>query len=202
MLDTEHTEFQAQLSELFGALDKPLTESQRAGFWKGLQRMSLVEFGRCRDQVLRELADGEPPRRFGVGEIWAAKKRLRAAAPDKPPVDPWQGDRWDEAANFHLLRHIAGALHADPRCYGRPASYMGMKTLTTKNADASPEFIRNVQTLVAQKNHWAAQMRGSDPGEGVPLEEQREVWRECMRRAEAEIAGRVTAVPKALEMAS
>lgn len=187
MLEADRPEFERMLREIFGALDKPLTEHQRAAFWKGLQRMSLPEFERCRDLILRDLEDGEPVRRFGVAEVWAARKQLRAAAPDKPPTDPWPGDRWDEAANTHLLAHITRSLHANPRCYGRPASYLGMKTTRTKNADASPEFVRNVQTLVGYKNRWAAQMRASDSGEGVPVEEQREVWDECMRRAEEEI---------------
>lgn len=191
MLEADRPAFERILRELFGALDKPLTEHQRNAFWKGLSRMSLTEFERCRDHILRELEDGEPPRRFGVDSVWDAKKRLRAAGPDtqqKPRDDGFRGDRWDIAANRHLLRHITGQLAKNSRRY-TPASWQGMKILTTPHADASPEFVRNVQTLVRHKNRWAATVREIDAangGKGVSVEEQKDIWRECMRAAEEE----------------
>jgi hypothetical protein len=194
MLEADRPAFERILRELFGALDKPLTEHQCNAFWKGLSRMSLAEFERCRDQILRELEDGEPPRRFGVDSIWAAKQRLRASAapePYKAPDDGWRGDRWDIAANRHLLGHITRQLAINSQRYGRPATYHGLKTLMTPNADASPEFVRNVHVLVEHKKRWAATMREIDAangGNGIPVDEQREVWAECMRLAEAQIS--------------
>lgn len=193
MLEADRPAFERILRELFGALDKPLTEHQRNAFWKGLSRMSLTEFERCRDHILRSLEDGEPPRRFGVDSIWAARQQLRASGPpevSKPRDDGFRGDRWDIAANRHLLGYITGQLAKNSRRYGRPASWQGMKTLTTPHADASPEFVRHVQMLVAHKNRWAETMREIDAasgGNGVPVEDQRDIWAECMRRAQDEI---------------
>lgn len=102
-----------------------------------------------------------------------------------PANDP---DKWAIAANGHLLKYITTKVSAEPLRYGQPASYVGMKTMTTPNADASPEFVRAVGILVRFKNLWADQMRLDATDDGVPSEEQQELWVECMKRAEAEIA--------------
>lgn len=174
MQDADRPEFERLLRELFGALDKPLTEHQRNAFWKGLARMSLTEFERCCDHILRELEGGEPPRRFGVDSIWAARQQLRASAPpevSKPRDDGFRCDRWDIAANRHLLAYLVRQI-----CERR----RGL------NAEA-------VQTLIEAKHRWAATMRDIDAGcggHGVPVEDQRDIWRECMRQAEDEIRAR------------
>lgn len=183
--------FEISLSELFAAIDKPLGEAQRNAFWKGLAQMSLIEFSRCRDKIIADLVDGETPRKFGVSDIWVANGKLRAAAPMKPRDDGWRGDDWDAAANMHLMKHVRTRTAGNSQCYGRGASYTALTDVARvkeTNLDASPEFVRNVQTLVRFKNLWAEQMRLSATPEGVPVPEQQEVWRECMSRAEAEIA--------------
>ena len=78
MQASDRAEFETILEELFAAFDKPLTDAKREAFWKGLQRMTLVEFARCRDLLLEELSDGEPRRTFAVSDVWAARHRLRA----------------------------------------------------------------------------------------------------------------------------
>lgn len=108
-----------------------------------------------------------------------------AAALPAPANDD---DPWLTAANQHLLKYITTRVSADPRCFGQPASYAGMKISTAPNADASPEFARAVGILVRYKNLWADQMRLDATDDGVPSTEQRDVWNECMRRAEEEIA--------------
>lgn len=111
--------------------------------------------------------------------------------PALPNPDRWQGDEWLAAANRHLLGYITRVVSADPKIFGRGPSYMAMKDpkrMHDKILDASPEHVRNVNTLVKFKNLWAEQMRLSANADGVPIAEQQEVWRECMKRAEAEIA--------------
>lgn len=188
--------FDTILAEIFAAIDKPLGETQREAFWKGLQRMHIVEFARCRDQLLEELEKGEPPRRFGVGDIWGVKRRLRAPAPtaiQQKQSEP-TGDKWDEEASLHLQGYIRRRLSADPQAFGRPASYMGMKTMSTPNADASPEFVRTVQKLVAVKNLWAADMREIAPGpEDVAPDVKQAAWEDYIASAEADIAAAVAA---------
>jgi hypothetical protein len=55
------------------------------------------------------------------------------------------------------------------------------------NSDASPEFIANVQRLVAAKKLWAADMRDMATKEGVPVETQKAVWHDYIDRAEREV---------------
>ncbi len=191
MQESDKGEFEKVLAELFAAIDKPLGEAQRSAFWRGLSRMSLVEFSRCRDKILADLAGGEAPRKFGVSDIWVAKSKLQAFAPIKAQSDSFLGDDWDMAANRHLLSYIGKRVGAAPRAYGEGPSCEAMADPARKhlaNADADPKFITNVHTLVAYKNRWADMMRAAADQDGVPIDEQQEIWNECMRLAETEIA--------------
>lgn len=160
MLEADRAEFDRILGELFAAIDKPLGESQRSAFWKGLQTMGLIELARCRDLLIEELRDGEIPRRFGLPDIWAAKRRLRAAAPVKPIDDGFRGDHWDVAANNHLMAVVLRSL-AVKRCY-------------------NPEETR---ILVRYKNAWAQDMRETAVNDEVDPQIQRTAWRDFMEGA-------------------
>lgn len=108
-----------------------------------------------------------------------------------PNPDRWQGDDWDRAANRHLQAHITRRLHADPRCYGAPASGRAMRILSREespNADASPQFVRNVHRLVAAKKAWAADMRDVAQQGEVSVRMQRECWGDYIGAAERQIA--------------
>lgn len=189
MQDGDRKAFDEILGEIFAAIDKPLGEAQRSVFWKGLKDLGIVEFARIRDLLVQEFREREePPRKFTVGDIWTAKRKLRAAAPSEPEAPAWKGDVWDIVANQQLQGHISRSMAQDSRCYGRGASAKGMKALTTPNADASPEFVRAMSTLVAFKNRWASLMRQSADEHGVPGTEQRQTWDECMRMAEKAIS--------------
>lgn len=148
--------FEVILAELFGALDKPLTEAKREGFWRGLAKMSIVQFARCRDVLLEELADGEPRKAFSVPDVWAAKNRSRARAPIEQPAEPpWSGDKWDIAANDHLMAHLMR------RALGREGGYDAAQTAM----------------LVQAKNAWAQDMRETEASDGpVDVETQRGMW--------------------------
>jgi hypothetical protein len=74
MLSTDRDEFTAQLSILCAGFDKPLGERIEA-YWKGLAKMSIVEFARCVDYALGP--DG-PDKLPAVPQIWALKRKLRA----------------------------------------------------------------------------------------------------------------------------
>lgn len=151
--------FDTILAEMFGAIDKPFTEASKEGFWKGLQRMSIVEFSRCRDALFAELEQGERPRNFSVANVWALKGKLRAAAPAARPSDEWQGDDWDIRANLRLLSTMLR--------YGfkRRCAY-------------TPEQTR---AMVAMKHHWAQLMRNA---ENADLTEQNQCWTACMQEAD------------------
>lgn len=166
MLEADRPEFERILSELFAAIDKPLGEHQRSAFWKGLQQMGLIEFARCRDHLIDELKEGEAPKRFSVGDIWAAKRRLRAAAmPTQGPADDgWRGDNWDIAANNHMMAVVLRSM-AVKRCYNE----------------------RETRILVRYKNAWAADMRETAVGEEVDPGIQKAAWRDFMEGAAHEM---------------
>ncbi len=127
----------------------------------------------------------------------------------KPPALPapeqFTGDDWDAIASQHLLAYTMRVLREQPRKYGRSASYLVMRSMGPKdikanpNADASPEWIRARDILVAFKSAWARDMRegnlNPETGEIVApsLEEQKAAWEDCMQRAEAEIARKAAA---------
>ena len=99
-----------------------------------------------------------------------------------------EADPWEVAANRHLLKHITDRIYAAGRPYGRPASAHAMRVMTTPNADASPEFIRNVHRLVDAKKAWAADMRDLAQNGPVPITVQRQCWADYIGRAESDIA--------------
>lgn len=114
-------------------------------------------------------------------------------APALPNPDRWQGDDWDSAGNRHLRAHITRRLHADPRCYGTPASAHAMQAASraqSPDADASEGFVHNIDRLVAAKIAWAADMRDlAQNGNGtVPPDLQRHCWRDYLETAERDIA--------------
>lgn len=169
--------FDVMLAELFGALDKPLTDAKREGFWKSLEKMSLVDFGRARDMLLRDLADVTPGmwKQFTAGDIWAAKKALRAKAPvfqheKANPAEDALWDGWALAGNRYLLALVMrlpklGKLPpVGPGGCNRPSQ--ALVDFTWRMTDA--------------KNHWVRDMRDLDSGEGVPGKIQVEVWNDLL----------------------
>ncbi len=189
MQDTDRKAFDEILGEIFASIDKPLGEAQRSVFWKGLKDISILEFARCRDLLVKEFREMEdPPRKFTVGDIWRARKKLRVVPPPPDNQPKWAGDVWEQVANQQLRRHIHTRIAGDSNCYGRGATMRGMKASTDPNADASPEFVRAVNTLVAYKNRWAQLIREAAGPEGVPAKDQRDMWDNCMRMAEQQIA--------------
>lgn len=96
-------------------------------------------------------------------ELLRSAYAARQQVANPPKVEDF--DKWGMEANQHLLAFV-------------------LKNLSVKRT-FDP---RETRILVRYKNLWAQQMRLDDSGEGVPIPEQQEVWAECMRRAEAEIA--------------
>lgn len=175
MQDTDRKAFDEILAEIFASIDKPLGEAQRSVFWKGLKDISILEFARCRDQLVKDYREmDDPPRKFTVGDIWRMRKKLRApgAAPAQDSQPKWDGDVWDQVANTQLLRHITTRMAADSQCWGHRTE---------------PKFGRNVNVLVAYKNRWASLMRDAAGPDGVPAKDQRDTWENCMRMAEQQI---------------
>lgn len=194
MKPDERKAFDTVIGEFFAALDKPLSEEKREAFWKGLQRMSLLELSRCRDQFLADLEHGEAPRLLRISDIWAIKFKMRASAPAPRKEDPWKGDGWDVLANLRLFAYIRAQA-------AKGIHYCGVadRTLTTHHGQGwrpSLEAQELIAPLVAYKNAWALDCRectdyvDSQTGEVryPPAAVQARWWRECIERAEAEVA--------------
>ena len=165
MQDNDREAFDVILGEIFASIDKPLGESQRSVFWKGLRDLGLVEFARIRDFLVREYREYEqPPKKFTIADIWSARKRLRAAAPKKDPLREWKGDGWDERANFRLLGYILRKAH--------------------QREKISPEA---TWILVEHKNRWSALMRAGGEFEDVPMADQDAAWLGAIHAAEAQM---------------
>jgi hypothetical protein len=166
MQDTDRNAFEEILGEIFAAVDKPLGEAQRSVFWKGLKDISILEFARCRDMLVKDFREREePPRKLTLADIWAARKRLRAVAPPKDDTPKWDGDVWDIAANNRMLGLVMRWALARRKM---PAEH--------------------VRVFVAFKNRWAELMRESAVDGSVPVDEQNQCWKECLRMAEEAIA--------------
>lgn len=178
----DRSAFDTRLAQVFGAIDKPFSPARADGFWKGLERMSLQQFNRACDQVLRELEAGEAPRTFTVASVWRAYKALRAAAPEQPITRPWQGDVWDERAGLRLLVYIRNQAAAGVH-YCCPRTRMG---LHPARLEPTPETAQLTAVLVAWKNAWARDCREESP---APSRETADRWwSDCMQRAEVEVA--------------
>lgn len=99
--------------------------------------------------------------------------------PDSPQTlpalthQPAEADRWLIAGNRRLLRHITTQISANSRCFGSPAK------------ESNPAFVHNVETLVAMKNRWVEVMQETATSEGVPCDDQRMFWQECIREAQS-----------------
>jgi hypothetical protein len=87
--------------------------------------------------------------------------------------DAPEPDRWTIAANRRLLRYITKRCSESARCFGDPSN------------ESNPLFVHNVETLVAMKNRWAEVMQETADENGVPVEDQRVFWQECIREAES-----------------
>lgn len=77
----ERKAFDAILGEVFAAIDKPLGEAKTEAFWKGLQKMSILDMARIRDDFLKQLETSEPPKTLSVSDFWSMKRKLRAKGP-------------------------------------------------------------------------------------------------------------------------
>ena len=94
----ERKAFDTILGEMFAALDKPLGDVKAEAFWKGLQRLSILDMARIRDELLAELEATEPPKSFSVADVWALKRKLRARAPTPTAHQVPQGHTYSDAA--------------------------------------------------------------------------------------------------------
>jgi hypothetical protein len=75
MQSTDRPEFDEQLKILCAGYDKPVGDRSEA-YWKGLAKMSLIEFARCVEFCMTEEGPEKMPTAPGM---WKIRKQLRSA---------------------------------------------------------------------------------------------------------------------------
>lgn len=94
--------------------------------------------------------------------------------PDEPATiaqithDGWRGDKWDAAANQHLLKHV----------------------ITRTCERRAPYLVSDIDMLLVAKKLWSQDMRdlATSNGGAVPVETQKAIWRDYIDGAERQIA--------------
>jgi hypothetical protein len=173
MTPDEKPQFMKLLSTLFGAHGKPLSEGMIAGYWKGLEKMSLTAFERCCDHAIEKLSFAErgQSKTPTVSELWDIKRSFLGRAPVtiEHNQQVWHGDAWDAAANQLLLHHISNTRKDyAPDSRGNPVV-------------VGPQTVAISKILTKWKDAWAQDARegGAD---------NKANWLHCMTAAENEIA--------------
>jgi len=164
---SQQPEFDEQLSAMFGAWGRAYSPGLQTGYWKGLSKLSLADVARCVDRAIERFGQEPDMKLPTVGELWAIKRSLRAAAP-LVQRDPGPAmDRWTIAANMHLLAYLQR--NAKQLC---------------PNGQPDDACAAKVAPLVAAKNRWADVMRDCQDDRGhVPADEQRDLWESVMEHA-------------------
>lgn len=191
MTPTEKPRFMELLSTLFGAHGKPLSDSMVQGYWKGLEKMSLVEFERCCDSAIDRLqyAERGVSKTPTVAELWDIKRGFRARVPVKAEKEPeFVGDEWDIAANQLLLAYIAqNSLKRDPVNYA-PDSH-GYPVKTGEHTKAIAEILHRYA------KQWA-QARRADARDHVKSDGKIE-WLAYMSAADREVTNYLAQMQRA-----
>jgi len=158
----ERLAFETILGEMFAAIDKPLGDAKIEAFWKGLQRLSILDMARIRDEMLVSLETTEPPKIFSVSDIWAIKRRLRARAPvvmnHNQPVNfeaalqneiarLTANDKPERAAEFasyirQNVRHWEDRRRADPEKWRKDVQIAKLDRIIATEHPDSPIYAR------------------------------------------------------------
>ena len=100
-------EFDAQLEALCAGHDKPCTEARRTAFWKGLSKMSLIQFGRVVEHCLSEDGPEKMPTVPGIWVLWRQiRDRGRAHAPQKASGPDPDISAGMQAVNQLFIRYL------------------------------------------------------------------------------------------------
>jgi len=109
MLSTDRGEFKAQLLILCAGYNVPIGDREEA-YWKGLSKMSLIEFARCVEFALGETSP-HPDKIPTTGQIWNIRRTMKTASPLPdgclaPAQRPQHRENLAAFANRLMVRHI------------------------------------------------------------------------------------------------
>jgi len=186
MNQTERPQFLKSLAALFGAHGKTPGDGVISGYWKGLEKMSLMQFERCVEKAIEKLAHAERgvSKIPTVSELWDISRGIRSyERPVAQMGEPqWKGDEWDTTANLLLLAYFDQK--KDRRLMDRYAPDSPYCS-TRRHIVVGPLTKSHTAIMVKWKDAWARDMR-EDRAAGGTMDG-KVAWFDCMSLAEVEL---------------
>ncbi len=184
MNTADKPKFVESLNALFGAHGRTVWDGALSGYWKGLEKMSLMQFERCVEKSVEKLAHAERgvAKVPTVAELWDISRGIRSYERPQTIEDPWRGDDWDTGANLLLLAYIEQKKDRKLMDRYAPDSPYSDKA---HHVVVGPITKARTAILVKWKDLWSRDMR-EDRLEGGKLDG-KPLWFDYMTRAEAEI---------------
>lgn len=183
MTTTDKPKFLELLNALFGAHGRTVWDGAVSGYWKGLEKMSLMQFERSVEKAIDKLAHSERgvSKIPTVSELWDISRGIRAYETPIQSTEPeWLGDGWDVNANLLLLAYIERKKDSrEMDRYAPDSPYNG------RHVVVGPLTKSRTVILVKWKDIWARDMR-EDRAEGGKLDGKK-AWFDCMAQAEKEL---------------
>jgi hypothetical protein len=185
MTDADKPKFLELLNALFGAHNRTVWDGAVTGYWKGLEKMSLMQFERCVGKAIEKLAHSERgvSKIPTVSELWDLHRGIRHYDQPKVETEPqWQGDDWDISANLLLVQKITNNRPGNPNYIDYAPD-----SILTREAKAipGPDTKAIAEILAKWKTVWARDMR-EDRERGGNLDG-KPAWAYCMAQADSEI---------------
>jgi hypothetical protein len=174
-------EFLRLLNTLFGAHGRTVWDGAVAGYWKGLERMSVMQFDRVVGKAIDKLqyAERGVAKVPTVPELWDLHRGIRNETKPVVQESDWKGDDWDSAGNLALLSYLGGRRDSDRYAPDSPYSHKLRHTVIGERTKARTAI------LAKWKNAWSTDMR-EDRAEGGNRDG-KPLFQEYMRLAESEI---------------
>lgn len=185
MQQADRPDFEAQFRKFCAGANIPATDERIEAFWTGLAKMALSEFTRATDHMLG-LEEWSFPKKPGA--LWGVVRELKAqqrGGTQAAPIDhgpKWHGDKWDEAANTHLMAYVMGQAVKRRRLCSRAMLQYPMP------AKPDQESVELMHPLLEAKRAWAEDMRDLDQAGGSLPDHGRAIWQEYIDVAEKLIA--------------
>lgn len=186
MVEADRVAFQGMLAALFGAHNRTVWDGAASGYWKGLSKMSLMQFERCVEKALEKLAHAERgvSKIPTVAELWDISRGIRSYERPVTTDEPkWLGDDWDTAANLILLGYFDRQKE-----HGRMERYAPDSPYSAKahHVVVGPLTKERTAIMVKWKNAWARDMREDRALYDGKLDGKK-AWADCMALAEKEL---------------
>ena len=131
MLTTDRSDYDKLFDSWCVGLGAIPTEARREAYWKGLSKMSVIQFSRVVDHCLSEDGPEKMPTVPGVWKLWrsiAAAARSRSMPPPPPPEELSKGLQHVNGMflKYLLRRRVAEGFKGDINMPGRRATCLDL----------------------------------------------------------------------------